>query len=126
MQDYSPTLFQKSLGFDQHTSALMAGGLQTWFFVASFIPWLLIDRIGRRPLVEIPATTARPSRLTRNQFLSMISLMAAVMAAQAGLVRQVQYGTASKHPAGSAAAAMLFIFEGAFTIGFQATVWVYP
>jgi hypothetical protein len=24
------------------------------------------------------------------------------------------------------AAAMLFIFQGAFTIGFQATVWVYP
>ena len=56
----------------------------------------------------------------------MISLMAAVMAAQAGLVRQVQYDTASKRSAGRAAAAMLFIFEGAFTIGFQATVWVYP
>jgi len=39
------------LGFDQHTSSLMAGCLQTWFFIASFIPWLLIDRIGRRPLV---------------------------------------------------------------------------
>lgn len=106
---YSPTLFQSSLGFDQHTSSLMAGCLQTWFFVASFIPWVLIDRIGRRPL-----------------FLSMISLMAAVMAAQAGLVRQVQYNTSVKHAAGAAAAAMLFIFQGAFTIGFQATVWVYP
>ena len=30
----------------------MAGCLQTWFFIASFIPWLLIDRIGRRPLVR--------------------------------------------------------------------------
>ena len=75
---------------------------------------------------SVPANATRPSRLMRTQFLSMISLMAAVMAAQAGLVRQVQYGTASKHSAGSAAAAMLFIFEGAFTIGFQATVWVYP
>ena len=28
--------------------------------------------------------------------------------------------------AGTGAAAMLFIFQGAFTIGFQATVWVYP
>lgn len=50
--DYSGTLFEKSLGFDQHTSALMSGGLQTWFFVASFIPWFLIDRVGRRPLVS--------------------------------------------------------------------------
>lgn len=56
----------------------------------------------------------------------MISLMAAVMAVQAGLVRQVQYKTSVKHAAGAAAAAMLFIFQGAFTIGFQATVWVYP
>lgn len=30
----------------------MSGFLQTWFFVASFIPWFLIDRIGRKPLVR--------------------------------------------------------------------------
>lgn len=31
----------------------MSGYLQTWFFVASFIPWFLIDRIGRRPLASL-------------------------------------------------------------------------
>ena len=108
-EKFASTIFQKSIGFDQHMSALMSGFLNTWFFVASFIPWLLIDRIGRRPL-----------------FLSMISLMAAVMAAQSALIYQVQYETSSAHASGSAAAAMLFIFQGAFTIGFQATVWVYP
>jgi hypothetical protein len=56
----------------------------------------------------------------------MISVMAAVMAVQAGLIYQVQYKTVVAHTAGIAAAAMLFIFQGAFTIGFQATVWVYP
>jgi hypothetical protein len=56
----------------------------------------------------------------------MISLMAAVMAVQAALIYQVQYGTSIAHTAGIGAAAMLFIFQGAFTIGFQATVWVYP
>ncbi|KAF2227531.1 putative hexose carrier protein [Elsinoe ampelina] len=106
---YSGTLFEKSIGFDTRTSSLMAGALQTWFFVASFIPWFLIDRIGRRPL-----------------FLSMISLMAAVMAVQAALIYQVQNETAIASAAGIGAAAMLFIFQGAFTIGFQATVWVYP
>ncbi|KAF2849684.1 general substrate transporter [Plenodomus tracheiphilus IPT5] len=106
---YSGTLFEKSIGFDTHMASLMSGFLQTWFFVASFIPWFLIDRIGRRPLL-----------------LSMISLMAVVMAVQAGLIYQVQHATASAHTAGIAAAAMLFIFQGAFTIGFQATVWVYP
>jgi hypothetical protein len=60
------------------------------------------------------------------QFLSMISLMAAVMAVQAGLVHQVQNATAIAHAAGIGGAAMLFVFQGAFTIGFQATVWVYP
>ncbi len=51
----------------------MAGFLQLWFFLASFIPWLLIDRLGRRPL------------------LSMITIMACVVAIQAALVYQVLY-----------------------------------
>lgn len=106
---YSGTLFQKSIGFDQHTSALMAGYLQTWFFIASFIPWFLIDRIGRRPLL-----------------LSMITVMACVMAVQTALIFQVQNNTPIAKSAGAGAVAMLFIFQGAFTIGFQATVWVYP
>ncbi|KNG49165.1 sugar transporter stl1 [Stemphylium lycopersici] len=107
--DYSGTLFEKSIGFDTHMASLMSGFLQTWFFVASFIPWFLIDRVGRRPLL-----------------LSMISVMAAVMAVQSGLIYQVQYKTSTAKGAGIAAAAMLFVFQGAFTIGFQATVWVYP
>lgn len=64
--------------------------------------------------------------LTFLKLLSMISLMAAVMAIQAGLIYQVQNNTAIAHAAGIGAAAMLFIFQGAFTVGFQATVWVYP
>ncbi|GME25807.1 putative sugar transporter stl1 protein [Neofusicoccum parvum] len=106
---YSATLFKSSIGFSDHMSALMSGFLQTWFFLASFIPWALIDRVGRRPLL-----------------LSMISLMAAVMAVQAGLIYQVQHKTSIQHASGIAAAAMLFIYQGAFTVGFQATVWVYP
>jgi hypothetical protein len=50
--DYAGALFQNSLGFDANTSGLMAGFLNTWFFLASFIPWFLIDRFGRRPLVS--------------------------------------------------------------------------
>ncbi|THZ99008.1 general substrate transporter [Aureobasidium pullulans] len=106
---YSGTIFQDSLGFDAHLSGLMSGFLNTWFFLASFIPWFLIDKVGRRPLL-----------------LSMVSLMAGVMAVQAALVYQTQQETSIAHSAGIGAAAMLFIFQGAFTVGFQATVWVYP
>lgn len=56
----------------------------------------------------------------------MITLMAVVMAIQAALVYQVQFKTAAAYAAGIAGAVMLFVFEGAFAIGFQATVWVYP
>ena len=50
--------------------------------------------------------------------------MAAVMAVQAALIFQVEHKTAVARASGIAAAAMLFVFQGAFTIGFQATVWV--
>ena len=56
----------------------------------------------------------------------MITLMALVMATQAALIYQVQHKTSVAHSAGIAAAVMLFLFQGFFTIGFQATVWVYP
>ncbi|KAH9427130.1 hypothetical protein MCOR02_012456, partial [Pyricularia oryzae] len=92
---YASTLFQHSIGFDAHMSSLMSGFLQTWFFLASFIPWFLIDRVGRRPLL-----------------LSMISVMAAVMAIQAALIYQVQNETAIARSAGIGAAAMLFVFSG--------------
>lgn len=105
---YSSTLFA-SIGFDDHMSALMSGFLQTFFFLASFIPWVLIDRVGRRPLL-----------------LSMVSLMAIIMAIQTGLVYNVDRKTSIHHACGIGAAVMLFLFQGAFTIGFQATVWVYP
>ena len=106
---YSGTVFQSSIGFSPHDAALLSGYLQTWFFVASFIPWPLIDRVGRRPLL-----------------LGSIAVMAAAMAINAALVYQINYQTAIVRSAGIGAAAMLFVFQGAFTIGFQATVWVYP
>jgi hypothetical protein len=51
--DYGNTLFENSLGFTAHKAGLMSGYLNTFFFVTSFVPWFLIDRIGRRPLVSI-------------------------------------------------------------------------
>ena len=56
----------------------------------------------------------------------MISVMAAVMAVQAALIYQVENHTSVAAGAGIGAAVMLFVVQGAFTVGFQATVWVYP
>lgn len=58
--------------------------------------------------------------------MSMIGLMGAVMAVQAALIYQVQYNTPISKPAGIGASAMLFVYLGAFAVGFQSTVWVYP
>jgi hypothetical protein len=49
---YANTLFENSVGFSAHDAGLMSGYLSTWFFASSFVPLVLIDRIGRRPLVS--------------------------------------------------------------------------
>jgi len=100
---YAGTFF--SLVSDQ--GALLAGGLFTWFFVASFIPWFLIDTAGRRKLL-----------------LVCISGMAAAFAIESALVWKTQMD--GSKIAGGFAIATLFMYMGLFTIGFQAVVWVYP
>ncbi len=69
---YSGTVLATT-GLSAKGASLVSGFLFTWFFAASFIPWFLIDRVGRRPL-----------------FLVCISLMACCFAAQAGLTWKVQ------------------------------------
>ncbi|WVF69426.1 hypothetical protein IAT40_004203 [Kwoniella sp. CBS 6097] len=86
--------------------ALLAGSVFTWFFAASFIPWFLIDSLGRRKL-----------------FLVCIAGMAASFAIETGLIQRVQ--TTSSKTAGAVATAFMFVFMGLFTIGFQANVWCY-
>lgn len=54
--------------------------------------------------------------------------MALTMAIQASLVHHIQHPTSpsATHAANIAACTTLFLFEGLFTLGVQATVWVYP
>jgi hypothetical protein len=90
---YAGTFF--SLVTDK--AALMAGGLFTWFFVASFIPWMLIDTVGRRKLL-----------------LVCIAGMSAAFATESALVWKVQ--TSSSKAAAGAAVAVLFVYMGLFTV----------
>ena len=87
----------------------MSGYLNTWFFVASFIPYFLIDRFGRKPLL-----------------ISMISLSAVVMAVQAGMIYQVDPTRRLQKLRGRAPPPCCSSILGAFAVGFQSTVWVYP
>ncbi|CAE6459452.1 unnamed protein product [Rhizoctonia solani] len=103
---YASFLFVR-MGFSVSQSNLLSGGLFTWFFVASFVPWLLIDTIGRRKLLLI-----------------CVPLMSIVLYMQAGFVEKVNNN--ANIGAGIAACIMIFVYLGLFTVGFQAVVWVYP
>lgn len=86
----------------------MSGVLSTWFFLFSFVPWFLIDRIGRKPLFLIG---------TSGQMVAMV--------VQTGMIYMVENHPSEKQY-GIIASLMLFIFLGSFTFGMQSTVWVYP
>ena len=75
---YAVFLFSNSLGLSSSLASLLSGLLFTWFFVASFIPWFLIDTLGRRPLL-----------------IGSVALMAGIFAAMTGLVRQVDSGASN-------------------------------
>ncbi|CUA76557.1 Sugar transporter STL1 [Saccharomyces cerevisiae S288c] [Rhizoctonia solani] len=105
---YASFLFVR-IGFSVPQSNLLSGGLFTWFFVASFIPWVLIDTIGRRKLL-----------------LACVPLMSIVFYMQAGFIYQSQVDIGRDVGAGIAACIMVFVYMGLFTVGFQAVVWVYP
>ncbi|CAE6432083.1 unnamed protein product [Rhizoctonia solani] len=103
---YASFLFVR-IGFSVSQSNILSGALFTWFFAASFIPWFLIDTVGRRKLLLI-----------------CVPLMSIVLCMQAGFIYQMNKDGDMK--AGIAACVMVFVFMGLFTTGFQAVVWVYP
>ncbi|CEL56651.1 Sugar transporter STL1 OS=Saccharomyces cerevisiae (strain ATCC 204508 / S288c) GN=STL1 PE=1 SV=2 [Rhizoctonia solani AG-1 IB] len=70
---YASFLFS-GVGFSTSQSNLLSGGLFTWFFIVSFIPWFLIDTVGRRRLLLI-----------------CVPLMSVVLCVQAGFVRQASF-----------------------------------
>ncbi|BFZ54332.1 hypothetical protein PYCC9005_001366 [Savitreella phatthalungensis] len=95
-------------GLNDSDASLVSGFLFTWFFLASFIPHLLIDRAGRRKLL-----------------LYGCSAMAAVFAIEAVLIRRIEQGDSPKY-VGALAATFLFFYLGLFTTTFQAVVWAIP
>lgn len=104
---YYASLLFLNIGFSVNQSNLLSGGLFTWFFLVSFIPWLLIDNVGRRKLL-----------------LTCIPLMSIAFCLQSGFASRIDND--GDFAVGIAACIMVFMYMALFTIGFQAVVWVYP
>ncbi|KAH8705802.1 general substrate transporter [Talaromyces proteolyticus] len=100
---YAPTLFTESLGMTQERALLVGSFLQVWYIFASFLTWFMIDVVGRRRLL-----------------ISMALGMCAIMIFEAVCV------AIDNRSSNIAAVALVFLFEGCFTWGWMACVWIYP
>lgn len=103
---YAPTLFKASLNFSSEMALLMGCFLQVWYFLASFVTWYTIDRLGRRFLL-----------ITMALGMCLVLVLEAIMIAVGG-------DKGATGP-GIAAVVFVFLFEGCFTWGWMACVWVY-
>lgn len=99
---YQTVIFQSSIGMPRTEAQLMSGYLSIWFLFASFLTWVLIERVGRRPL-----------------FLIFSVAMGCAMLVLAVMVKL------ATHSSGIVAAVMIFLFEAFFTWGWQGNVWCY-
>lgn len=101
---YAPVIFQNTVGMSRNTSLLVSGlnGLEYW--LATFIPIPLVDRVGRRPLMLFAAI---------GQCICMAIL--AAMTAYPG-----------RTAAGFCATVFLFLFNTFFAIGFCGVPFLMP
>ncbi|KKY20861.1 putative mfs sugar [Phaeomoniella chlamydospora] len=83
---YATTIFKESLGFDETKARILAAAVLTWKIVAAFSSFLLVDRVGRKPL-----------------FLASYLGMGVAMAGVAGTVSHIESYASS-------IAAVFFIF----------------
>ena len=97
----APTLFKSSLNFTTQMSLFMGCFLQVWYILASFVTWYTIDRVGRRPLLIWCAVG-----------MCVVLVLEAIMVAIGGTGPSI------------AAVVFVFLFEGFFTWGWMACVWV--
>ncbi|PNS18549.1 High-affinity glucose transporter [Sphaceloma murrayae] len=103
---YAPVIFENSIGLSPFTSRLLAALNGTEYFIASWIAIFTIERFGRRQLMLFGAT---------GQCLCMIVLT---------VTTQAIYQ--ERRDVGIGAAAMLFLFNTFFAIGWLGMTWLYP
>ena len=103
MSSLGPYIFQHSIGMSTHDALLVSGGLQVFYFLSSLIPWIIVDKAGRRRLFMIGSAG-----------MGTCMLLSAIF---------VGIGTKGL---GYAAAVVLYIFQTFFTLGWQSNMWIYP
>lgn len=101
---YATVIFEDVLGMSRNMALLLSGfnGLEYW--LATFIPIPLVDRLGRRPLMLFSAV---------GQCVSMVVLAACI-------------AFPGSKAAGYVATVFLFVFNTFFAVGFCGIPWLLP
>ncbi|KAI5359619.1 putative major facilitator, sugar transporter, major facilitator superfamily [Septoria linicola] len=100
---YAATIYENEIGLSPFLSRILAACNGTEYFLASWIPVFLIEKVGRRPLMLFGAV---------GMSLSMVVLAAATSVGGSG--------------PGVVAAVFLFVFNTFFAIGWLGMTWLYP
>ncbi|KAK3939791.1 general substrate transporter [Diplogelasinospora grovesii] len=103
MSSLGPYIFQNSIGLGRYDALLVSGGLQVFYFLSSLIPWMVVDRAGRRRLFMLGSAGMGVCMMLSAIFVGIGSV---------GL--------------GYAATVVLYLFQTFFTLGWQSNMWIYP
>lgn len=101
---YAANIYETSIGMTPFMSRILAACNGTEYFIASWFPIFIIEKVGRRPLMLIGAV---------GMSLSMMSL---------AIATKFVYSSS----AGIAAAVFLFVFNTFFAFGWLGMTWLYP
>lgn len=108
---YAATIYQDYVGLGGTLARILAACNGTEYFLISWVPVFIIERVGRRSLMLFAAV---------GMTLSMVVLAAA------NSVNQGKTGSDRNTGAGVAAVAFLFVFNSFFAIGWLGMTWLYP
>ncbi|KAL1849305.1 hypothetical protein Plec18170_007597 [Paecilomyces lecythidis] len=101
---YAAVIYENSIGLSGLLSRILAACNGTEYFLASWLPVLIVEKVGRRPLMLIGAA---------GMSLSMVVL--AITTSFAGQTKP-----------GIVAAVFLFVFNTFFAWGWLGMTWLYP
>ncbi|KAK8152988.1 sugar transporter STL1 [Phyllosticta citrichinensis] len=108
---YAATIYEQYVGLSPFVSRIMAACNGTEYFMASWIPIFLIEKVGRRSLMLFGAV---------GMSLSMVVL------AIANSINDGKTAAERNAAAGIVATLFLFVFNSFFSIGWLGITWLYP